>query len=147
MVAATITPHHLLISPNDIFAGGLQPHIYCLPIAKRKSDLTAIRWAAVSGDPRFFFGSDSAPHLLTSKEGSLGAAGIFNVPTAVPYVAQVFEEGSALDKLEGLYVSVAFALINWGRLEKVVDYLKLNVRGHHKKCFVLIIWQRFINII
>ena len=101
MVAATITPHHLLITRNDIFAGGLQPYLYCLPIAKRKSDMTAIRKAAVSGDPRFFFGSDSAPHLATSKEGSSGAAGIFNVPTAVPYIAQVFEEESALDKLEG----------------------------------------------
>lgn len=100
-VAATITPHHLLITRNDIFAGGLQPHMYCLPIAKREEDRQAVRKAAVSGDSRFFFGSDSAPHLVSSKENAPGAAGIFNVPTAVPYVAQVFEEESALDRLEG----------------------------------------------
>lgn len=100
-VGATITPHHLLITRNDVFNGGLQPHMYCLPIAKREEDLRAIQQAAVSGDSRFFFGSDSAPHFITSKESSAGAAGIFNVPTAVPYVAQVFAEESALDKLEG----------------------------------------------
>jgi dihydroorotase len=99
-VGATITPHHLLITRNDIFTGGLQPSMYCLPIAKREEDRLAIRQAAVSGDSRFFFGSDSAPHFMSSKETSGGAAGIFNVPTSIPYVTQVFEEESALDKLE-----------------------------------------------
>lgn len=99
-VGATITPHHMLITRTDIFAGGMQPHMYCLPIAKREKDRQAIRQAAVSGDSRFFFGSDSAPHLVSSKEKSAGAAGIFNAPNAVPYVTQVFEEESALDELE-----------------------------------------------
>jgi dihydroorotase len=99
-VGATITPHHLLITRNDIFTGGLQPYMYCLPIAKREEDRLAIRQAAVSGDSRFFFGSDSAPHFKSSKETSGGAAGIFNVPTAIPYVTQVFEEEAALDRLE-----------------------------------------------
>lgn len=99
-VGATITPHHLLITRNDIFTGGLQPYMYCLPIAKREEDRLAIRQAAVSGDSRFFFGSDSAPHFMSSKEASGGAAGIFNVPTAIPYITQVFEEEAALDKLE-----------------------------------------------
>lgn len=99
-VGATITPHHLLITRNDIFTGGLQPYMYCLPIAKRAEDRLSIRQAAVSGDSRFFFGSDSAPHFMSNKETSGGAAGIFNVPTAIPYVTQVFEEESALDKLE-----------------------------------------------
>jgi len=108
-IGATITPHHLLITRNDIFTGGLQPYFYCLPIAKREEDRLAIRQAAVSGDSRFFFGSDSAPHFMSNKETSGGAAGIFNVPTAIPYITQVFEEESALDKLE------AFLSINGAR--------------------------------
>ena len=100
-IGATITPHHLLITRNDIFRSGIRPHMYCLPIAKKDSDRTAVRKAATSGDSRFFFGSDSAPHQTISKIGSQGAAGIFNVPTAVSCVTQVFEEESALDKLEG----------------------------------------------
>ena len=83
--------------------------MYCLPIAKREEDRLSIRQAATSGDSRFFFGSDSAPHFMSRKESSGGAAGIFNVPTAIPYVTQVFEEESALDKLE------AFLSINGAR--------------------------------
>jgi len=99
-LAATITPHHLLINRNMIFRGGLNPHMYCLPIAKREADRLAIRKAAVAGDPRFFFGSDSAPHRQSDKEKAGGAAGIFNIPTALPYIAQVFEGEGALDNLE-----------------------------------------------
>lgn len=108
-LAATVTPHHLLIDRNRIFAGGLNPHMYCLPVAKRKADLLAIRKAAVSGDPRFFFGSDSAPHRVIDKEKAGGAAGIFNMPTAIACIAQVFEAEGALDKLE------AFMSLNGAR--------------------------------
>jgi dihydroorotase len=99
-LGATITPHHLLINRNNIFIGGLNPHMFCLPVVKREADRLAIRKAAASGDPRFFFGSDSAPHRLVDKEKTGGAAGIFNMPTALPYIVQVFETEEALDKLE-----------------------------------------------
>jgi dihydroorotase len=144
-VGATITPHHLLITRNDIFKGGLQPHMYCLPIVKQEQDRQAIRQAAVSGDSRFFFGSDSAPHLVSSKEKSAGVAGIFSAPTAVPYVTQVFEEESSLDKLEG------FLSINGARfynlplnadtitlqkaLEPVEDKEELNIGAETVKIF------------
>lgn len=99
-LGATITPHHLLINRNSIFSGGLDPHMYCLPVAKRETDRVAIRKAAVSGDARFFFGSDSAPHRIAAKERAGGAAGIFNVPTAIPYIVQVFETEASIDNLE-----------------------------------------------
>jgi len=108
-LGATVTPHHLLIDRSFIFAGGLNPHMYCLPVAKRKADLLAVRKAAVSGDPRFFFGSDSAPHRVIDKEKAGGAAGIFNIPFAISCIAQVFEEEGALDNLE------AFTSLNGAR--------------------------------
>ena len=99
-LAATITPHHLLINRNAIFAGGLNPHMYCLPVAKREADRQAVRKAAVSGDPRFFFGSDSAPHRVVDKEKAGGAAGVFNMPAALSYIAQVFEAEASIENLE-----------------------------------------------
>jgi len=99
-LGATITPHHLLIDRNFIFAGGLNPHMYCLPVAKRKADVLAVRKAAASGNPRFFFGSDSAPHRTIDKEKAGGAAGIFNIPCAISCIVQVFEAEGALDNLE-----------------------------------------------
>jgi dihydroorotase len=108
-LGATVTPHHLVIDRNSIFVGGLNPHMYCLPVAKREADRLAIRKAAVSGDPRFFFGSDSAPHRLIDKEKAGGAAGIFNLPTAIPYIVQVFEQEGSLDNLE------AFMSLNGAR--------------------------------
>jgi dihydroorotase len=108
-LGATVTPHHLLINRNHIFTGGLNPHMYCLPVAKREADRLAIRKAAVSGDPRFFFGSDSAPHRLVDKEKPGGAAGIFNIPTALPYIVHLFEAEESLDNLE------AFMSLNGAR--------------------------------
>lgn len=108
-LAASITPHHLLITRNELLAGGFNPHLYCLPVAKREADRQALLRAAVSGDPRFFFGSDSAPHWITDKEKSSGAAGIFNSPTALPTVVQLFERAGALDALE------AFCSLNGAR--------------------------------
>jgi dihydroorotase len=108
-VAATITPHHLVINRSDIFKGGVRPHLYCLPIAKREEDRLALRAAAVSGDPKFFLGTDSAPHSIEAKECACGAAGVFNAGTAIEVYAQVFDEEGALDRLE------AFASLNGPR--------------------------------
>ncbi|WP_338034669.1 dihydroorotase [Jiella avicenniae] len=99
-LAATITPQHLIINRTDLFKGGIRPHFYCLPIAKRENHRQALRKAATSGSAKFFLGTDSAPHLVSMKECACGCAGIFNAPVAVPYVAQVFDEEGALDRLE-----------------------------------------------
>ncbi|MGE0284317.1 MAG: dihydroorotase [Rhizobiaceae bacterium] len=99
-VAATITPHHLQINRNTIFAGGIRPHAYCLPVAKREGHRLALRKAAISGSPKFFLGTDSAPHEVRTKESACGCAGIFNAPNALECYAMVFEEEGALDRLE-----------------------------------------------
>ena len=99
-LAATITPHHLHINRNAMFAGGLRSDFYCLPVAKRERHRLALRRAATSGDPRFFLGTDSAPHERSGKESSCGCAGIFNAPYALESYAQVFDEENALDQLE-----------------------------------------------
>jgi dihydroorotase len=99
-LAATITAHHLIINRNAMFQGGLRPHFYCLPIAKREADRQALRRAATSGNPKFFLGTDSAPHPVHDKERDCGCAGIFSAPVALPIYAQVFEEEGALDRLE-----------------------------------------------
>ena len=100
-VGATITSHHLVINRSDIFKGGIRPHLYCLPIAKREQHRLAVREAATSGDKSFFLGTDSAPHAVGAKESSCGCAGIFNAPTAMQTYAQVFDEDGVLDRLEG----------------------------------------------
>ncbi len=100
-VGATITPQHLHLNRNALFAGGLRPHAYCLPVVKREKHRLAVRAAAVSGSPKFFLGTDSAPHARHAKESGCGCAGIFNAPYALESYAAVFEEEGALDKLEG----------------------------------------------
>ena len=99
-VAATVTPQHLMINRNALFAGGLRPHTYCLPVAKREEHRLAVRAAAVSGSPKFFLGTDSAPHLREAKESGCGCAGIFNAPFALESYATVFDQEGALDRLE-----------------------------------------------
>ena len=99
-VAATITPHHLLINRNAMFQRGFRPHAYCLPVAKRERHRLALRKAATSGLPQFFLGTDSAPHPRALKESACGCAGIFNAPVALEVYAQVFEEEGALDRLQ-----------------------------------------------
>ena len=99
-VAATVTPQHLLLNRNAIFAGGLRPHAYCLPVAKREEQRLAVRKAATSGSAKFFLGTDSAPHTREAKESACGCAGIFNAPFALESYAGVFEEEHALDKFE-----------------------------------------------
>src|SRR5579859_5766417 len=105
-IAATVTPHHLLINRNAIFAGGIRPHAYCLPVAKRESHRQALRRAVASGSDRFFLGTDTAPHAIAAKEAECGCAGIFCAPHALEIYAAVFDELGALDKLE------AFASLN-----------------------------------
>ena len=100
-VAATITPQHCLLNRNALFQGGLRPHHYCLPVLKAEAHRQAVLEAATSGDPRFFLGTDSAPHARDKKECSQGCAGIFSALTAMELYAGIFEEQDALDKLEG----------------------------------------------
>ena len=99
-VAATVTPQHLVINRNALFAGGLRPHAYCLPVAKREQHRLAVRAAAVSGLPKFFLGTDSAPHAREAKESACGCAGIFNAPFALESYVAVFEEENALERFE-----------------------------------------------
>ena len=99
-LAATITPQHLMFNRNHMLSGGIRPHLYCLPILKRNIHQEALRAMVASGHPRFFLGTDTAPHLRHRKEASCGCAGVFNAPTALPAYATVFEELGALQHLE-----------------------------------------------
>lgn len=105
-LAATITTHHLIINRNHLLVGGIKPHYYCLPVAKREAHRLALRQAAISGDRRFFLGTDSAPHTKDNKESACGCAGVFSATNTMACLAQVFEEEHALDHLE------AFTSIN-----------------------------------
>ena len=108
-IAATITPHHLTINRNAMFDGGIRPHYFCLPLVKREAHRLALRKAATSGSHKFFLGTDSAPHSVSSKESSCGCAGIFNAPCAMETYAQVFEEELRLETLE------SFSSVNGAR--------------------------------
>ena len=100
-VAATITPQHLLYNRNALFVGGIRPHYYCLPVLKREPHRTALVNAATSGNPKFFLGTDSAPHTTETKENACGCAGCFSAPIALELYAEAFESVNAIDKLEG----------------------------------------------
>jgi dihydroorotase len=125
-IGATITPHHLLYNRNAMFVGGIRPHYYCLPILKHEQHRQALIKAATSGDPKFFLGTDSAPHSIANKETACGCAGIFNAPVAIELYATIFEQVSALEKLE------AFASINGAKFynlpvnEKTITLTKNN---------------------
>jgi dihydroorotase len=125
-LAATITAHHLVINRNALFEGGLRPHMYCLPVAKRLEHQMALRKAATSGSDKFFLGTDSAPHAVSDKEKDCGCAGIFSAPTALEIYAHVFDEEGALGKLE------AFASLNGpGFYSLPVNEEKITLeRGH-----------------
>ena len=99
--AATLTPQHLLMNRNDLFTGGIRPHHYCLPVLKREADRVALLDAAISSDPRFFLGTDSAPHARLTKEAACGCAGIYSAHAALEFYAEAFEAAGALDRLEG----------------------------------------------
>ena len=98
--AATLTPQHLLLDRNAMLVGGIRPHLYCLPILKRREHTRALRTLATSGCERVFLGTDSAPHTLCAKESACGCAGVFNAPTALSTYAEVFEDEGALEHLE-----------------------------------------------
>lgn len=112
-VAATVTPHHLTINRNAMFMGGIRPHYYCLPVAKREAHRLALRRAVASGNGKFFLGTDTAPHAAHAKENACGCAGIFNAPHALETYAQVFEEENALEQFE------AFASLNGPRFYRL----------------------------
>ena len=121
-IRGTITTHHLIINRNHILVGGIKPHYYCLPVAKRESHRLALRAAATSGDPRYFLGTDSAPHTDPLKENACGCAGCFTATNTMSCLAQVFEEDGALDKLE------AFSSLNgpaWYGLSPNADTITL----------------------
>lgn len=127
-IAATITPQHLHINRNAMFAGGIRPHAYCLPVAKREVHRLALRKAATSGNAKYFLGTDSAPHDRAAKESACGCAGIFNAPYALESYAAVFDEENALDKFE------AFASLNgphFYRLPLNEERVTLERKPHH----------------
>jgi len=99
-VAATVTVHHLLYNRNAMFKGGIRPHLYCLPVLKREPHRRALIAAAISGNPKFFLGTDSAPHAVGAKEAACGCAGIYSAHAAIELYAEAFEDAGALDKLE-----------------------------------------------
>ncbi|WP_293881885.1 dihydroorotase [Sphingomonas sp.] len=101
LVAATITPHHLMLNRNAMFDGGMRPHAYCLPVIKRERHRLALRKAATSGSSKYFLGTDSAPHATSVKEAACGCAGIFNAPHALESYATVFDEEGAIDRFQG----------------------------------------------
>lgn len=121
-IGATITVHHLLYHRSHMFAGGIRPHLYCLPILKRDVHREALRAAATSGNPRFFLGTDSAPHPMGEKESACGCAGVYTAPAALELYAEVFEEEQALDRLEAF---AAFHGPDFYGLERNTSRLKL----------------------
>ena len=128
-VAATITAHHLLYNRNAIFNGGLQCHYYCLPVLKRERHRLALVKAATSGNPKFFLGTDSAPHKSTDKERACGCAGVYTAHAAMSFYAEAFEKAGALEKLEAFSSSngaMFYGLpLNEGRMTLIKEPLEI----------------------
>lgn len=125
-VAATITPQHLLFDRNDMLVGGIRPHLFCLPILKRRLHKEALRRAAISGNPKFFIGTDSAPHTVETKEASCGCAGCYSAHAAIPLYAEVFEEENCLDKLEAFTSHFGADFYGRPRNKETVDLVKMD---------------------
>jgi len=125
-LGATITVHHLLIERNDMFQGGIRPHMYCLPIAKRHEHRLALLEAATCGDTSFFLGTDSAPHSISAKESACGCAGIFSAPVAIELYAQVFDQANSLDKLEAFSSLNGPAFYGLPANEKTITLVRKN---------------------
>ena len=117
-LAATITTHHLIINRNHILAGGLRPHYYCLPVAKRETHRLALLDAATSGNPCYFLGTDSAPHADSAKESACGCAGVFSATNTMSCLAEIFDRADALDKLEGFTYFLVQNFTSW-RLTRI----------------------------
>lgn len=125
-VAATITAHHLLLNRNAMFEGGIRPHAYCLPLLKREDDRCALIEAAVSGNPKFFLGTDSAPHSSKQKEASCGCAGIYTSHAALELYAEIFEEENALNRLEAF---ASFFAADFYKIPRNVGQITLEKRA------------------
>ena len=125
-VAATITPQHLLFDRNDMLVGGIRPHLFCLPILKRRQHKEALRRAAISGNPKFFIGTDSGPHTVETKEASCGCAGCYSAHAAIPLYAEVFEEENCLDKLEAFTSHFGADFYGRPRNKETVDLVKMD---------------------
>ena len=125
-VAATITPQHLLFDRNDMLVGGIRPHLFCLPILKRRQHKEALRRAAISGNPKFFIGTDSAPHTIETKESSCGCAGCYSAHAAIPLYAEVFEEENSLDKLEAFTSHFGADFYGRARNKETIDLVKVD---------------------
>ena len=125
-IAATITAHHLLLNRNALFEGGLQPHHYCLPLLKREAHRVALVAAATSGNPKFFLGTDSAPHPRHAKESACGCAGIYSAHAAIELYAEIFERAGALDRFEAF---ASFHGPDFYRLPRNRDTLTLEQRS------------------
>ncbi len=123
-IAATITPHHLLLNRNDLLVGGIQPHHYCLPILKRRVHQEALILAATSGNPHFFIGTDSAPHAIETKETASGCAGVYCAHAAIELYAQAFEQAGAIDKLEGFCSHYGADFYQLPRNENCISLIK-----------------------
>ena len=123
-VAATITAHHLLMNRNAMFEGGIRPHHYCLPVLKRERHRQALVAAAISGDPKFFAGTDSAPHVVEHKQTSCGCAGCYTAHAAIELYAQTFEDADALDRLEGFASCFGADFYRLPRSEETITLVK-----------------------
>ncbi|RWU11198.1 dihydroorotase [Pseudidiomarina gelatinasegens] len=123
-VAATITPQHLLMNRNHLLVGGVRPHNYCLPILKRREHQLELRRAAVSGSPKFFLGTDSAPHAQSKKETACGCAGCYSAPAALPLYAEFFEQMDALDKLENFASGFGADFYGYARATSTVTLVR-----------------------
>jgi dihydroorotase len=123
-IAATITPQHLLLNRNAIFSGGIRPHHYCLPVLKREADRRALLDAATSGNPRFFLGTDSAPHERATKENGCGCAGMFTAHAAIELYAEAFDEAGRLDRLQGFASDFGADFYGLPRHEAAITLIK-----------------------
>jgi dihydroorotase len=136
-LAASITPHHLALNRNALFVGGVRPHNYCLPILKREAHRTALLEAAVSGNPKFFLGTDTAPHLTKYKESDCGCAGVFNATYCLPILAQIFDNKNSIINLEN-FTSINGAL----HYNLILNKEKIKLKKFGKK----IIFKKHLNI-
>ena len=125
-VAATITPQHLLFDRNDMLVGGIRPHLFCLPVLKRRQHKEALRRAAISGNPKFFIGTDSAPHTVETKESSCGCAGCYSAHAAIPLYAEVFAAENSLDKLEAFTSHFGADFYGRPRNQETIDLVKVD---------------------
>ena len=136
-LVATITPHHLALNRNAIFVGGIRPHNYCLPILKREKHRTALIKCATSGNPKFFLGTDTAPHFTSDKESACGCAGVFNASYCLPILAQIFDNETSINKLENFVSKNGARHYNLKSNEEKIKLIKLRER---------LIFKKYLNI-